>query len=140
MRGRALGDHQHWLLGGKRGTAPANMESMPQTPGEQDRNAVTARVTARVAAGWPHLPRPEVRCRGRFCYVAVTMSRHRGPTLFLRLSWTGSPDERGIAIYKFSTESYSENDFPWSYGPRTGTPEERIDQTLAVYASPSISG
>ena len=119
-----------------RGRPPAIMDSMPQTPDEQARNAVTARVTAHVAAGWPRLGLPEVRFRGRYCYVAVTLPGHRGPTPFLRLRWTGSPDEWAIGIYKATTEQYSENEFPWSYGPLTGTPEQGIDETLALYAGP----
>jgi hypothetical protein len=77
---------------------PAIMESMPQTPGEQARNAVTARITAHVAAGWPRLGPPEVRFRGRHCYVAVALPGHRQPTPFLRLRWQGSPDEWAIGI------------------------------------------
>jgi hypothetical protein len=115
---------------------PAIMESMPQTPGEQARNAVTARITAHVAAGWPRLGPPEVRFRGRHCYVAVALPGHRQPTPFLRLRWQGSPDEWAIGIYKATTEQYSENEFPWSYGPLTGTPEQGIDETLALYAGP----
>ena len=57
-------------------------------------------------------------------------------TPFLRLRWTGSPEEWAIGIYKATTESYSENEFPWSYGPLTGTPEQGIDETLALYAGP----
>jgi hypothetical protein len=79
---------------------------------------------------------PEVRFRGRYCYVAVTIPGHRGPTPFLRLRWTGSPDDWAIGIYKATTEQYSENEFPWSYGPLTGTPEQGIDETLALYAGP----
>jgi hypothetical protein len=112
------------------------MDSMPQTPDEQARNDVTARVAARVAAGWPRLGQPEVRFHGRYCYVAVTLPGHRTPTPFLRLRWTGSPDEWAIGIYKATTETYSENEFPWSYGPLTGTPEQGIDETLALYAGP----
>jgi hypothetical protein len=114
------------------------MDSMPQqTPDEQARNAVAARITAHIAAGWPLLGTPDVRFRGRHCYVAVTLPGHRGPTPFLRLRWTGSPEEWGIGIYKSTTETYSENEFPWSYGPLTGTPEQGIDETLELYAGPS---
>jgi hypothetical protein len=52
------------------------------------------------------------------------------------LRWTGSPDDWAIGIYKGSTEQYSENEFPWSSGPLTGTPEQGIDETLALYAGP----
>jgi hypothetical protein len=92
---------------------PAIMESMPQTPGEQALNAVTARVTAHIAGGWPRLGPSEVRFRGRYCYVAVALPGHRQPTPFLRLRWQGSPDEWAIGIYKATTEQYSENEFPW---------------------------
>jgi hypothetical protein len=112
------------------------MESMPQTPDEQTRNAVTSRITAHVAAGWPRLAAPEVRFRGRYCYVAVTLPGHRGPTPFLRLRWQGTPDDWAVGIYKATTEQYSENEFPWSFGPFTGTPEQGIDETLALYAGP----
>ena len=75
------------------------------------------------------LPRPVLLRRGH-------PSGHRTPTPFLRLRWTGSPDEWAIGIYKATTETYSENEFPWSYGPLTGTPEQGIDDTLALYAGP----
>jgi hypothetical protein len=112
------------------------MESMPQTPGEQTRNAVTARIAGHTAAGWPRPGQPEVRFRDRYCYVALTLPGRRSPTPFLRLRWTGSPDKRAIGICKATTEQYSENEFPWSYGPLTGTPGQGIDETLALYAGP----
>jgi hypothetical protein len=40
-----------------------------------------------------------------------------------------------IDMYK-ATEQYSGNEFPWSFGPLTGTPEQGIDETLALYAGP----
>ena len=101
---------------------PAIMESMPQTPGEQARKAAAARIAAHIVAGWPRLGPPEVRFRSRYCYVAVALPGHRQPTPFLRLRWQGSPDQWAIGIYKATTEQYSENEFPWSYGPLTGTP------------------
>ena len=52
---------------------------------------------------------------------------------------SGSPDEWAIGIYKATTEQYSENEFPWSYGPLIGTPEQGIDETLALYAGPPAS-
>jgi hypothetical protein len=39
-------------------------------------------------------------------------------------------------IYRASTEQYSENEFPWSFGPLTGTPEQGIDETPARCAGP----
>jgi hypothetical protein len=112
------------------------MESVPQTPDQQTRNAVTRRITAHVTAGWPRLGDPEVRHRGRYCYVAVTLPGRREPTPVLRLRWQGSPDHWAIAIYKASTGQYSENELPASFGPVTGTPEQGIDETLALYAGP----
>ena len=135
----SIGGEARFLKGSGRGHGrppPAIMESMPQTPGEQARNAVTARITAHIAGGWPRLGPPEVRFRGRYCYVAVALPGHGQPTPFLRLRWQGSPDEWAIGIYKATTEQYSENEFPWSYGPLTGTPEQGIDETLALYAGP----
>ena len=66
----------------------------------------------------------------------VTLPGHRQPTPFLRLRCTGVPDEWVIGIYKATTEQYNENEFPWSYGPLTGTPEQGIDETLAPCAGP----
>jgi hypothetical protein len=112
------------------------MESVPQTPSQQTRNAVTRRITAHVTRGWPRLSEPLVRHHGQYCYVAALLPGHREPTPILRLRWQGSPDEWAIGIYKATTGQYSENEFPWSYGPLTGTPEQGIDETLALYAGP----
>jgi hypothetical protein len=100
------------------------MDSVPQTPDPQTRNAVTARITAHVTAGWPRLGEPLVRHRGQYCYVAAA------------LPWQGSADEWAIGIYKASTGQYSENDLPGSFGPATGTPEQGIDETFILYAGP----
>jgi hypothetical protein len=122
--------------GGTAGCRRPSWRACRRRPTSRARNAVTARITTHVAAGWPRLAAPEVRFRGRYCYVAVTLPGHCGPTPFLRLRWQGSPDDWGIGIYKASTEQYSENEFPWSYGPLNGTPEQGIDETLALYAGP----
>ena len=116
--------------------APAIMDSVPQTPDQQTRNAVTRRITAHVTAGWPRLGEPLVRHRGQYCYVAAHLPGHREPTPILRLRWQGSPDEWAIGIYKASTGQYSENDLPGSFGPATGTPEQGIDETFILYAGP----
>ena len=112
------------------------MGIVPQTPGQQTRNDVTARIAAHVAAGWPRLGEPLVTWRGRYCYVAVELPGHRRPTPFLRLRWQGTPDDWAVGIYKATTEQYRENEFPWSFGPLTGTPEQGINETLALYAGP----
>jgi hypothetical protein len=109
---------------------------MPQAPGEQARTAATARITAHIARGWPRIGPLEVRFRGRYCYVAVALPGHRQPTPFLRPRWQGSPDEWAIGIYEATTEQYSENEFPWSSGPLSGTLGQGIDETLPLYAGP----
>jgi hypothetical protein len=109
---------------------------MPQTPDEQARDAVAARITAHIAAGWPRLGEPLITWRGRYCYVAAKLPGRRKPTPFLRLRWQGSPEEWAIGIYKATTEQYSESEFPWSFGSLTGTPEQGIDETLELYAGP----
>ena len=112
------------------------MDSMPNVPDQQARNAVTTRITAHIARGWPSLGEPLVRYRGRYCYVAATLPGHREPTPILRLRWKGSSDQWGIAIYKASTGQYSENELPGSFGPVTGSPEQGIDDTFILYAGP----
>jgi len=112
------------------------MEIVPQGPDPQTRNAVTARITAHVAAGWPRLGEPLARYRGQYCYVAALLPGRREPTPILRLRWQGSADEWAIGIYKASTEQYSEKEFPGSFGPLAGTPEQGIDETFILYAGP----
>ena len=122
---------------GRPAFAPAIMDSVPQAPDPQTRNAVTRRITARVTAGWPRLGEPLVRYRGQYCYVAVLLPGHREPTPILRLRWQGSPDNWAIAICKASTGQYSENELPGSFAGAAGTPEQGIDETFALYAGPS---
>jgi hypothetical protein len=112
------------------------MESVPQTPDQQTRNAVTRRITAHVTAGWPRLGEPLVHHRGQYCYVAALLPGHREPTPILRLRYQGSADRWAIGIYKASTGQYSESGLPASFGPATGTPEQGIDDTFILYAGP----
>jgi hypothetical protein len=112
------------------------MDSVPQAPDQEARNAVTRRIIAHVTAGWPRLGEPLVRHRGQYCYVAALLPGHREPTPILRLRYQGSPDHWAIGIYKASSGQYSENDLPGSFGPATGTPEQGIDDTLILYAGP----
>jgi hypothetical protein len=118
------------------GSAPAIMDSVPQTPGPQTRHAITTRIITHVTAGWPHLGEPVVRYRGQYCYVGARLPGHREPTPILRLRWQGPPDEWAIGIYKASTSQYSENELPASLGGATGTPEQGIDETFTLYAGP----
>jgi hypothetical protein len=91
------------------------MDSVPQAPDQQTRNAVTARIIAHVAALLPG---------------------HREPTPILRLRWQGSAGNWAIGIYKASTGQYTESELPGSFGPATGTPEQGIDDTFILYAGP----
>ena len=75
------------------------MDSVPQTPDQQTRNAVTTRITAHVTAGWPRLGEPLVRHRGQYCYVAALLPGHREPTPILRLRWQARR-QLAIGIYK----------------------------------------
>ena len=115
---------------------------MPATIDQATRDATAQRITAHIRRGWPHLDQPVITFRGQFCYVALPGPR-RGrwrrpapPSPVLRLRYQGHIDRWKIAIYKYSTESYTEAELPTS-GPRTGTPEEGIDRTLLLYAGPS---
>ena len=112
------------------------MDSVPQTPDQQTRNAVTARIIAHVTAGWPRLGEPLVRHRGLYCYVAALLPGYREPMPILRLRWQGSADQWAIAIYKASTGQYSETELPGAFGGVTGTPEQGIDETFILYAGP----
>jgi hypothetical protein len=112
------------------------MDSVPHTPDQQTRNAVTARITAHVRAGWPRLGEPLVRHRGQYCYVAALLPGHREPTPILRLRYQGSADDWAIGIYKASTGQYSENELPGALAGATGTPEQGIDETFILYAGP----
>ncbi len=112
------------------------MNGVPDAPDQQTRTAVTRRIIAHVASGWPHLGEPVVRHRGQFCYVSAVLSGRREPTPILRLRYQGSADRWAIAIYLASDDRYTESELPASFGPRTGTPEEGIDHTFILYAGP----
>ena len=121
---------------GRPAFAPAIMDSVPQAPDPQTRNAVTRRIITHVTAGWPRLGEPLVRYRGQYCYVAALLPGHRGPTPILRLRYQGSADDWAIAIYKASTGQYSESELPAAFGGATGTPEQAINETFILYAGP----
>jgi hypothetical protein len=112
------------------------MDSMPQTPGPQTRNAVTSRIITYVTAGWPRLGEPEARYRGRYCHIAAKLPGHREPSPVLRLRWQGDPENWATGVYKASTGQYTEAEFPGSFGGATGTPEQGIDETFTLYAGP----
>jgi hypothetical protein len=110
----------------------------PDVPNQQTRTAVTKRIIAHVAQGWPHLGEPLVRHRGKFCYVGAVLPGSEEPTPILRLRYQGSADRWAIAIYVASKERYTESELPTRSGVTTGTPEEGIDHTFALYAGPSV--
>jgi hypothetical protein len=112
------------------------MDSVPQTPDQPTRNAVTGRIIAHVTAGWPRLGEPLVRYRGQYCYIAALLPGHHEPMPILRLRWQGSADDWVIGIYKASTGQYSENELPGALTGATGTPEQGIDETFILYAGP----
>ena len=118
------------------------MDTVPATVDQTTRDATAQRINAHVRRGWPHLGEPVITFRGQFCYVALPgagRARWRKPappSPVLRLRYQGHIDRWKIAIYKYSTENYTEAELPTS-GPRTGTPEEGIDRTFCLYAGPS---
>ena len=116
---------------------------MPDIPDQATKDATSRRITAHVRRGWPHLDEVVISFRGQFCYVALPGPRRARwrkpapPSPILRLRYQGHIDRWKIAIYKYSTENYTEAELPTSFGPRTGTPEEGIDHTFCLYAGPS---
>jgi hypothetical protein len=117
-------------------TGQAIMDSVPDTPDPQTRTAVTQRITAHVTRGWPRLGVPIVRHRGQYCYVAAILPGRREPTPILRLRYQGSADRWAIGIYLASSGQYTESELPASFGPKTGTPEEGVDETFVLYTGP----
>jgi len=118
------------------------MPDVPDHPSPQTRTAVTARITAHVTQGWPHLGIPDVTHRGQFCYVAARLPGHRQPQPILRLRYQGSADRWAIGIYLASDQRYTEAELPTSFGPKTGTLRASTtpsSSTPAPAASPDTS-
>ena len=112
------------------------MDRVPDTPDPQTRTAVTRRIIAHVRRGQPRLSEPIVRHRGQFCYVSALLPGYREPAPILRLRYQGSADRWAIGIYLASSDRYTEAELPTSFGPKTGTPEEGVDDTFILYAGP----
>jgi hypothetical protein len=112
------------------------MAGVSESLDQKIKTAVAERIRAHVKRGWPHLGAPLVRYRGQFCYVSARLSGRGDPSPILRLRYQGSADRWAIAIYRHSSESYTESELPTSFGPRTGTPEDGIDHTFVLYAGP----
>ncbi len=100
------------------------MDSVPETPGQRTRTAVTGRIIAHVRRGWPRLGEPIVRHRGRFCYVSALMPGRREPTPILRLRYQGPADRWAIGIYLASSGQYTESELPASFGPKPARPKK----------------
>src|ERR1700691_3265956 len=112
---------------GRPAFAPAIMDSVPQAPDPQTRNAVTRRIITHVTARWPRPGEPLVRYRGQYSYVVALLPARREATPILLRLHLGSAGEWAIGIYKASTGQYSENELPGSFAGATGTPEQGID-------------
>jgi len=118
-------------------------------PDRARQDAVTERIFAHARKNWPDTE-VLVRHHGAFCYVAVLQrtttrwwwrpfSTDTGPGEpfpVLRLRYQGCADRWLIAIYKASSESWSEDELPISFGPTIGTPEEGMDHTLGFWVGP----
>jgi len=61
---------------------------------------------------------------------------YREPAPILRLRYQGSAGRWAIGIYLASSGQYTETELPTSFGPKTGTPEEGVDDTFVLYAGP----
>ena len=79
-----------------------------------------------------------MRHRGHYCYVSALLPGHREPTPILRLRYQGSADRWAIGIYRASTGQYTESELPTSFGPKTGTPEQGVDDIFILYADPKL--
>jgi hypothetical protein len=100
------------------------MDSVPDTPDQQTRTAVTQRIIAHVTRGWPRLGEPIVRHRGRFCYVSALLPDYSEPAPILRLRYQGSADCWAIGIYLASGGRYTESELSASSGPKTAPPKK----------------
>jgi hypothetical protein len=126
----------------QRQAAPPRGSARPQpswtacpTPDQQTRTAVTRRITAHVRRGWPRLGEPIVRHRRTFTTSPALLPGYREPAPILRLRCQGSADRWAIGIY-LRSDRYTESELPTSFGPKTGTPEEGVDDTFILYAGP----
>jgi hypothetical protein len=54
----------------------------------------------------------------------------------VRLRYQGSAGRWAIGIYRASSGQYTQSELPASFGPKTGTREQGIDDTFALYAGP----
>jgi hypothetical protein len=97
------------------------------------------------AADRPRADRPESRASPRLTTdpaLATILLRlrppagEREPAPILRLRYQGSADQWVIEIYLASSDQYTEAELPTSFGPKTGTPEEGVDDTSILYAGP----
>ena len=120
-------------------------QSTRPRPDQATRDAVTERIFAHARQNWPRVE-VLVRHSGAFCYVAVlepartrrrrlftTKPDEREPFPVLRLRYQGSADRWLIAIYKASSQSWSESELPTRFGPPSAPPNR-------AWTTPSASG
>lgn len=94
------------------------------------KTSLAQRLERRRQERWPQLASVQVRCRGRFAYIAGVLSD--GETLkLLRLRYAGSATSWGFAIYLASGDGYEDSVLPT--GSFTGTPEEALDCACGLY-------
>jgi hypothetical protein len=118
-------------------------------PDQATKDTVTERIFAHARKHWPQIE-VVVRHSGAFCYVAVLKRSRtrwwhrfasepddREPFTVLRLRYQGFADRWLIAIYKASSETFSEDELSTRFGPTIGTPEEGLDHTLGFWVGPS---
>jgi hypothetical protein len=66
-------------------------------------------------------------------------SGHWATQPILRLRYQGSADCWAIGIFLANSGQYTESELPASFGPKTGTPEEGVDDTFVLYAGTESS-
>jgi hypothetical protein len=98
---------------------------------ELTKAALRPRLMRRAASRWPQLAEVTVRFRGQHAYISATVTGEDEPLKLCRLTWDGSPDAWGFAIYEYSNDRYADSFLPGSGW--TGTPEAALDCACGLY-------
>jgi hypothetical protein len=88
---------------------------------------------------WRQAPACPVSCPPgpqRLGVKGALLPGYREPAPILRLRYQGSAGRWTIGIYLASSGQYTETELPTSFGRKTGTPEEGVDDTFVLYAGP----